>query len=136
MADGKWPTGSSAAVLAEPPEAQRAEDGGRFVGVICRAVGRRDIGPDDRVTVEDGGAVGQPPPRTSRDQVGVCLEAFSRRVRVLRLSGFWWRVRDGKGQGIRSDIVGLGIRRADSRKDDWGGPPGSRVQIVRVGQIL
>jgi hypothetical protein len=62
------------AVLAEPPEGERAENGDGFVGGSDCAVGFQDIGPDDRVTVEDGGAVGEA-------LVNVCFGAGKRLFR-------------------------------------------------------
>lgn len=47
------------AVLTEPPEGQRAEDRDWLAGGGDGVVGLEDVGPDDGVTVQDGGAVGE-----------------------------------------------------------------------------
>ena len=46
-------------VLAHPPERQRAKHCQRRIGGRGGAIRRQHIGPDDRVTVQKGGPVGQ-----------------------------------------------------------------------------
>ncbi len=46
-------------VLAHPPERQGAEDGEAFAGRGGGRVGLEDVGPDDRVAVQEGVAVGE-----------------------------------------------------------------------------
>jgi hypothetical protein len=48
-------------VLAEPPEGQGAEDSKGRVRELFDSIRGEDIGPDDGITVEGGGAVGQAP---------------------------------------------------------------------------
>src|SRR5439155_2671402 len=48
-----------AAVLAHPPEGHGAEDGDGGVGSDAGGETLHNVGPDNRITVQDGGAVGQ-----------------------------------------------------------------------------
>ena len=46
-------------MLANPPEGHCAEDGDGGVGSRAGGEGLENVGPDDGIAVEDGGAVGQ-----------------------------------------------------------------------------